>query len=837
MKILSKLSVKPFNVPLEGLEKERELGRSLVPSICRMCTASCSIWAEVERGKVVRVYGNPYAVYHNKGHVCPRGNSGPLQLDNPDRLTKPLRRVAAERGKWDFEEISYEEAINEMIKIFKEKIEAGESEKIVLVTGQAAAASYNEPISMAVAPTLGTDNVISIPLSTCIGSKLVAWGFSGVPGHHGFLVPDYERTKLFLSFGRNLGGTVAVGQTSKAGARLGQYKLVVMDPRLSEWAAKADEWLPVKPGTDLAVLLAITNLILQEGLYDEEYLRKYTNAPMLVFEDTLEPVKTKTIKLKNPMKEFEAVDFLVYDEASGELKFSREAKLPSLTYEGEVEGKKVTTVFNLLKEHLKDYTPEWAEKVSGVPREVIERLAAEAGLTKGFAVETGWSANKYFNHFQLYRAAAVLSIVTGNLLRPGGVLLSVGGIGKVLQRAAPPVAGPPVKEKPSKLYAYESKTKITLSDGSVTEGPLLPFGKAYHGLLRMVEEEKGIVIVVLGGNPARTFMGKAFQKIATSPNVEKVIDIGLMKDDTVLYSDLVVPECGYLERHNVLSGIPFSLAKGFMAAFPAVKRECMTFFEIWTKVFEGLGKFEEFANRLSNALMCPGCDFREELKRGDIEGIIRKQAEKQKVNFEELKKKGIVYLTDDSWGLEMNEKILKNGWLNTASGKVEILPIKMLKLIKKRKGVIKPEWHPLPTWVPPKWMGSLGSDEFVLLTGKEKNMSYSWTQPNPLLSWIVDDSRKIWINSKRAKVLGVEDGDLVEVCSGERCVKGPAKVTEGIVPEAVYVPPNYGFEVNLKFGRYKELKFNELQDPFLIDPITGAHLMADVVVKVRRVRA
>ncbi|ABU81984.1 molybdopterin-containing oxidoreductase family protein [Ignicoccus hospitalis] len=834
MKILSKLSVKPFNVPLEGLEKERASGVKLVPNICRMCTASCSILVEVRNGKAVRVYGNPYATYHNKGHVCPRGNSGPLQLENPDRLRTPLKRRGSERGSWDFEEVDYKTAIAEMASIIKEKLEEGAPWKVVLVVGQAAAAAYNDPISMAIAPTIGTDNVINIPLSTCIGSKLLSWGFSGAPGHHAFLVPDYERTKYFLSFGRNLGGSVAVGQTAKAGAKLGSYKLVVMDPRLSEWAAKADEWVPVKPGTDLAVFLAMLNVIINEGLYDETYLKKYTNAPMLIYKDTLELVETKNIVVKNPMKEFEVVDFLVFDEASDSFKFSREAKLPSLTYEGEYEGKPVTTVFNALKEHLKDYTPEWAERVSGVPKEVVEKLAAEFAMTRPAAVETGWSANKYFNHFQLYRAAAVLSIVTGNFLRPGGVVLSMGGIGKVLQRAAPPVAGPPVKEKPSKLYEYESETPIALSDGTVTKGPLIPWGRGYHGLLRFVEENKGVVIIILGGNPARTFMGQAFQKVAKHPNVEKIIDIGLMKDDSVLYSDLFIPECGYLERYNVLSGIPFSLAKGFMAAFPAVEAECKDMLTIWADAFRELGLLEKYLSKLENVL-CPGCDVKEALEKGDFESVIRKQCEKQGVKFDDVKNKGIVYLTDDSWGLEMNAKILENGWLNTASGKVEILPLKLLKIIKSRKGELKPEWHPLPTWVPPIWMRkALASDEFVLLTGKEKNMSYTWLQPNPLLSWIVDDSKKIWINKARGQRLGINDGEVVEVCAGEECVRGPAKLTEGIVPEAIYVPPNYGFEVKLTFGKYKDLKFNVLQSPFLIDPVTGTHLLSDVIVKVKR---
>ena len=835
MKSLKLLSSETFNFSIEGLEKAIEMGTKIVPSICRMCTASCSVLAEVKGNEVVRIYGNPYAKYHNKGHVCPRGNSGPLQLNNPDRLRKPLLRVGGRRGEWNFEEISYEKAIEEMAKIIKEKWDEGDPQKIILIVGQEGAAAYADPIGKAIAPTLKTNNVANLPISTCIGSKLLAWGFSGVPGHHGFLVADFERTKFFLSYGRNLGGSVAVGLTAKAGHSLGNYKLVVMDPRLSEWASKADLWVPVKPGTDLAVLLAMLNVILEERLYDEEYLKKYTNAPMLVFKDSMEPVKTNKIKLKNPVTEFEAVDFLVYDEASEEFKFSRQAKLPSLTFEGEYEGKEVTTVFNLLKEHIKDYTPEWAEKIAGVPAETITKIAIEFAISKPASIEPGWSANKYFNHFQLYRTAAVLSIITGNLLKPGGVVLSMGGIGKVLQRAVPPIAGPPVSPKPSMLYEYEKKTKIKLSDGTVTEGPLIPWGRGYHGLIKLVREQKGLVIIVIGGNPARTFMGKAFHEIARSNNVERIIDIGLMKDDTVMYSDLFIPECGYLERHGLLSGIPFSLAKGFMAAFPAIEAECMDLIQIWAKVFDKLNVLEEFAKRLGGAI-CKGCDIKEELKKGDTEGIIKKQAEVNGINFDELKSKGIVYLTDESWGLEMNIKILENGWLNTASGKIEILPIKLLNIIKKfKKGEMKAEWHPLPTWVPPLWYGQLGKDEFVLLTGKERNMSYSWTQPNPLLSWIVDDEKKIWINKARAVELGIEDGQEVEVCSAYGCVRGPAKVTGGIVPEAVYVPPNYGFEVRLLFGKYKDMPFNVLQSPELIDPVTGTHLMADLIVKVKGV--
>ena len=842
MKSLKLLSSETFNFSIEGLERLKEMGVEIVPSICRMCTAGCSILAEVRNNEVVRIYGNPYAKYHNKGHVCPRGNSGPLQVNNPDRLRRPLIRVGGKRGEWNFREVSYEEAIEEVAKIIKEKWDEGEPHKVILIVGQAAAATYADPLSMAVVPTLKTNNVVNIPISTCIGSKLLAWGFSGVPGHHAFLVPDYERTKFFLSFGRNLGGSVAVGQTAKAGHARDGYKLVVLDPRLSEWASKADLWIPIRPGTDLAFFLAMINVIIQEGLYDREYLAKYTNAPMLVDKKTMEPVETKKVKIKNPVKEFEAVDFLVYDEASQSFKFSREARLPSLDFEGEYKGREVTTVFNLLKEHVKEYTPEWAERITGVPAETIRRVAIEFAITKPASIEPGWSANKYYNHFQLYRAAAVLSAITGNLLRPGGVVLSMGGIKLVLSRASPPIA------KGSELWKVEAQKKIRLSDGS--EGKILiPYGHCYHSLKDLISKEKGWVIIIIGANPARTFMGEVFQEIAKSENVDLIANIGLMKDDTVLYSDIFIPECSYLERAYQVSGVPFSLAKSFMAAFPAIEPigECKAMNEIILSILDYIDpKLKaEFAKALAKALGCPKCaeDFAKaamEYKGGAnefTEKIIEIQAKHMGLDYNKLRREGIINLTDESWGLKMNEMILKNGWLNSPTGKVEILSLKLLKLPKMRGLEIKPEWHPLPTWVPPRWMSkSLGPDEFVPVTGKQRNMSYTSTQDNPVLAYMIASKHDgmVWIHPSRAEQLGISEGDWVEIC-GRKCIKARVHVTEGIHPDAIYIPPNFGSEVDLLFARHKELKFNLLQSPEDIDPITGTHLMTDLIVKVRRI--
>jgi anaerobic selenocysteine-containing dehydrogenase len=822
-----------------------------VPSICRMCTAACSIIVRVRNGKPERILGNPKATLLNEGRICARGNMGVLRAYHPDRLLRPLIRTGGRRGEWRFREASWDEAIRAVASKLRELRAKGETHKVILVIGQIGCATYHHHV-VALAKTLGTPNIISMPLSTCVLPKAIAWGVTGLAGKHTELVPDYQRTRFFLSFARNLGGAVAVGQTVKAAKARRGYKLVVLDPRLSEWAAKADEWIPIRPGTDLAFLLAMINVIIEKGLYDADYLAKYTNAPMIIAGDSLAPVKTRKIKKNIAGKTVELVDFLVYDEAAGEFRWASEAQKPALTLPEKArvyEGKRVRTVFEALRDHVKSYTPQWASKITGVPAETIERIAVEFATTKPAAVETGWNTNRWWNSFQLYRAAAVLAALTGNLLRPGGVVLSAAGIKSVLARA-----GAPVASEKSILLKLEKNLEITLSDGTKVKGPLLPLGHAYGEPPEGMKREKGWVIIVIGANPARTMVGNIFEKWAQLPTVDMVVDIGLMKDDTVAYSDVVIPECAYTERSYTITGAPFTLGKMVRAAFAAHKppegAQCKNMMEILLDILSAIDPSlaEKYAEHLAEELGSAKCAdrFREAVKAylserswdGFTSRVLRAQAECMGIPLEKLERDGVIELADESWGLEMNRRILENGWLNSPTGKIEILPLKILGLMMERGFPLKPEWHPFPTWVPPKWMwkGSLAQDEFAVITGKVPTMSYTSTADNPMLTLKLSnpEMKMVWINSERAKRLGIKTGDLVEVCGASGCFKARVWVTEAIHPDAIYIPPHYGQEIR---GRYNDVEVPAINKlgPFIAEPVAGSRIMADFVVKVRKV--
>ena len=576
---------------------------------------------------------------------------------------------------------------------------------------------------------------------------------------------------------------------------------------------------------------------------------------MIIRADSLEPVGLRKIKRKVGETEVEMVDFLVYDEASGEFRYASEAKMPALTLPSNARsynGQAVRTVFEALIDHVKSYTPEWAAKITGVPADTIRRIAREFATTKPAAVETGWNTNKYWNGFQTYRAAAVLAALTGNLLVPGGVILSTAGLKSVLARSSPPVAS-----KNSVGLQTEKSIEITLADGTRVKGPLLALGHGYVGLEKSLAKEKGWIILIIGANPARTFMGGVFQDIARLDTVDLIVNIGFYPDDTVLYSDIVIPECAYTERSYNVTGTPFTPAKALRAAFaahpPPEGAECKGLVEILLDILAEISEelAIKYAEKLAEELGIkkPECiekfknaarNYLRTRKHDDfMRAVVEIGAQCLGLNINELREKGIILVKDESWGLEMNRKILENHWLNTPTGYVEILPLKILTLIKKTGKPLAAEWHPFPTWVPPLWLREgLASDEFTVITGKVPTMSYTSTYDNPILAMKLTppEYKRIWIHPSRAKALGINDGDIVEVCGEKgKCFKARVWVTDTIHPDAVYIPPHYGVE-NTEKARFYDAEvppYNELMK-LKIEPVTGAHLMCDFKVKIRK---
>ncbi|MBM4428826.1 MAG: formate dehydrogenase [Chloroflexi bacterium] len=240
-----------------------------IPTVCYQCKAECAILARVEDGKVKEIRGNP----RSHGKACVKGMSGPATQYNADRLKYPLKRVG-ERGEARFERITWDEAMNILTNKLRELKDRGEAHKL---TASFFPHSITDPKWRFLNAYGG---FINTALPHCDSAKIVAFlkTFGGVPNHHippaFFTVP---KDGIMILSGRHAFGGLDNAAVPKdiLDAKARGAKLIVLDPLFTADAAKADEWIPIKPGGDTAFFLGMTNHIIAQGLYNKEFVENW----------------------------------------------------------------------------------------------------------------------------------------------------------------------------------------------------------------------------------------------------------------------------------------------------------------------------------------------------------------------------------------------------------------------------------------------------------------------------------------------------------------------------------------------------------------------------------
>ena len=235
-----------------------------IPSMCEMCVWRCGLLAKVEDGRVVKLEGNPEHP-HSNGKLCPRGQSGLMNTYDPDRVLTPLIRVG-KRGEGLFRKASWEEALDLVAKNMLEiKQKYGPEAMVFSSTHNLRQVQFENLLNAFGSPNYGTQR--SLCFNAMIVANLITYGMEE---------PDrkYDNLKYIILTGRNLMEAISTSETSAFSQAIDRgAKVVYLDPRFTKTAAKATEWLPIRPGTDLAFHLALLNVIISEKLYNRASLR------------------------------------------------------------------------------------------------------------------------------------------------------------------------------------------------------------------------------------------------------------------------------------------------------------------------------------------------------------------------------------------------------------------------------------------------------------------------------------------------------------------------------------------------------------------------------------
>lgn len=345
--------------------------QKIVPGVCLLCPSGCGILSRVADGHVVKLEGSPMHPI-NLGALCPKGQVAPELLYNPDRVAGPLRR-SGERGEDKWEEISWDQAIAMVAARLRGVREAGHPERAALMYGEAQGqlASFFQRFMAAV----GSPNAIARESLNVAGAKLGSYLTQGI---YDMPVYDLENANYVIAFGASLLEAGPVPQRMVSGysfmrqGRSTRGKVVAVDPRQGVTGAKADEWIPIAPGTDAALALGLAHVIIRSGLIDASFVNNYSFG---------------------------------YDDFPDE------------------SGTRLIPGF---KSHvLEHYSPEQVEAITSVPAATISRLAGEfAAGAPALAILPGKGGLLNGSFGGVYTAMAVhaLNALVGAIDRPGGVL-------------------------------------------------------------------------------------------------------------------------------------------------------------------------------------------------------------------------------------------------------------------------------------------------------------------------------------------------------------------------------------------------------------------------------
>ena len=255
--------------PPKGTELSVDAVRT--PTICEICFWKCAGWVyKNEEGKIWKVVGNDED-QHSNGRFCPRGTGGPGMYYDEDRLKTPMIRTE-ERGKQVFREASWDEAFDYIAGKMRAIAEEHGPECTALLTHGSGGKYFSTLLK-----AFGSNNIAAPSYAQCRGPREVAYHMTFGEGVGSPERTDIRDTKCLVLIGAHLGENMHNGQVQEMSDAIDKgATIITVDPRFSIAASKSKYWLPIKPATDLALLLAWIHVLIYEERYNKEYVEKHT---------------------------------------------------------------------------------------------------------------------------------------------------------------------------------------------------------------------------------------------------------------------------------------------------------------------------------------------------------------------------------------------------------------------------------------------------------------------------------------------------------------------------------------------------------------------------------
>ena len=797
-----------------------------VPTTCNMCFNNCSIKAHVVDGTVVELTGNPDSPI-GSGHICAKGAAGIMQLYDPARITKPLKRTNPKKGFDEdpgWEEISWDEAYDTIVQKFGEA--AAKDPKLNMGASMVAGLIGSVWRSLTLGCAFGVSEGTSSDICGA-GVHICEFLLTG----DGNAMPDYDNVDYLIQFGTQAGTATRHGfnmTADKFARRRAEdgLRLVNFDPHMSAGAEKADLWVPIRPGSDAAAALAMAYVFIHElDLIDRDYLVERTNAPALV-----DPATQRVLRAEGSNKS------LYWDEAANAAKPYDECEKPALEGEYEVDGVKCHTAFSVLKEHIREMTPEWAEDITTVPAATLRQVAEEFGRAarigetieiEGKTYRRRGAAVDIFSGLSRHKHS-ILNVWACLQLHPLiGATNSVGGFIGFATKCHGwadnnPTAGFDLGiweedgfiecnslmiGAPNSFYKIIRERDYTpTTQGLLELQPLSEDGHFVHMAMAdpdLYHTTRPRNLFWYACNPIK-WWANVEEQVKVYQDMDFIVGVDIYLNDMSYFSDIMLPEACYLERYDVLPQFymnhrmigsldtPWTLAMWQPVVEP--KDGAPGFMEIYAEIADRAG-----ANEFFIPAVCGLYRVKEEYmfptdQKLDVEQFIDAV---YKANIDE--EHGLQWFKDNggvyTYPRKVDEMYI---WDAEAPGRIPFYWDFMLEAKEKVEAKVAEldipwetdDYIPLPEWRPGVefYADDPAYDIFPVYYTNASNTD-TWTVQNAWLNEVNEEdgiTYLIEMNTATAAEKGLASGDTVRLTSTPGyTVEGRLVVTEGIHPECV----------------------------------------------------
>lgn len=690
-----------------GEEVIDEILTTRYPTYCEICFWQCAGWTYVDKnGTIKKIIGHKDDPHCN-GRLCPRGTGGVGMYHDEDRLKTPLIRVTGEDGKQTFREASWEEAFDFIAAKMKKIAEEHGPECVALFTHGSGGKFWGHLLK-----AYGSTNISAPSYAQCRGPREVAW-FNTFGESLGSPEPtDIRDTRCLVLIGSHIGENMHNGQIQEMSDAIDRgATIITVDPRYSTAASHSKYWLPIKPATDIALLLAWIHVLIVEEWYDKKYVEKYTFG------------------------------------------------------------------FDQLKNHVKNFTPEWAYGITTIQPDVIRKTAREMfEASPSVIVHPGRHVTWYGDDTQRLRAVAILNALLGSWGRRGGFYFG--------ESMHLPEFPHPAYPTPKRTWKEAFPDKFSLADSVLANGvcdATIPAASRDCSFKGWIVNGTNLIFTLPNIKNTR----EAIQ------NLELLVVIDTMPMEITGYADVILPECTYLERYDMVRSSSHR-EPTLALRMPAVEPKYNSKPGWW------------MAKQLGHKL---GLD--EYFKYDDIEEVLDWQLKKVGTSLEEMKRIGV-----KKFNREFDDVYMAEGEdfeFNTNTGKIELYAT----------AFVEAGYDPMPTYTahpePPEGY-------YRLNYGRAPMHTFSRTANNPNLTDLMDENA-VWINPKVAKLWDLKNDQYIWLENQDGIVSSfPIKVriTERIRWDSVFMVHGFGHS-NKKLSRAhgRGASDSELITNVMVDPIMG----------------